>query len=105
MSSINSELTSGTGLVARWGLNEGSGTTTVEVFIGTIPGTLINGPTWTTGAPFNIAPSSVPVAPTLLSATPTAGLAIDLGWTDNSTNETSFNILSARRLIPDPGHR
>ena len=44
------------------------------------------------GAPFNIAPPTVPAAPTLLAATPTAGLQIDLAWTDNSTNETSFKV-------------
>ena len=37
------ELTSGTGLVARWGLNEGSGTT-VNSSVGTFPGTLTNRP-------------------------------------------------------------
>ena len=46
--SMNSELTSGTNLVARWGLNEGTGAT-VASSVGSIPGTLTNGPTWVNG--------------------------------------------------------
>ena len=91
MSTINSELTSGTGLVARWGMNEGGGSS-IASSVGTFNGALTNDPTWVAGAPFNIAPPSPPAAPTLLAATPTAGLEIDLSWTDNSTNETSFKI-------------
>ena len=72
-------------------MGEGSGTT-INSSVGSFPGTLMNGPTFVAGAPFNIAPPTAPAAPTLLSATPTAGLAIDLGWTDNSNNETSFKI-------------
>ena len=40
------ELTSGTGLVARWGLTEGTGTTTTDS-VSSIVGTLTSGPTWT----------------------------------------------------------
>lgn len=89
---INQELTSGTGLIARWGLNEGKGSP-VASSVGSFPGTLTGGPTWfMPGSPFNIAPPTPPTAPTLLSATPTVGLQINLAWTDNSDNETSFKI-------------
>jgi hypothetical protein len=91
MASINQELTTGSGLVARWGLNEGTGTTTASS-VGSFPGTLTGVPAWTIGAPFNITPPTPPVAPTLLAAVPTAGLQVDLGWTDNSNNETSFKV-------------
>jgi hypothetical protein len=47
-STKNSEITSGTGLVARWGVNEGSGTTT-NSSVGSFPGTLTNGPAWVVG--------------------------------------------------------
>ena len=40
------QLISGTGLVARWGLNEGTGTTTTDS-VSSIVGTLTSGPTWT----------------------------------------------------------
>ena len=46
----NLELTSGTGLMARWGMAEGSGTT-INSSVGTFPGTLTNGPTWVAGFP------------------------------------------------------
>ena len=42
ISTINSELTSGTNLVARWGANEGIGTA-IASSVGTFPGTLTNG--------------------------------------------------------------
>ncbi len=45
---MNSEITSGTGLLARWGLDEGTGTS-VASSVGTFPGTLTNGPTWVPG--------------------------------------------------------
>src|SRR5215216_6221036 len=47
-STKNSEITSGAGLLARWGINEGSGTTTNSA-VGSFPGTLTNGPAWVPG--------------------------------------------------------
>ncbi len=44
-----SELTSGTGLVARYGMNEGSGTIASNSINSASNGTLINNPQWTTG--------------------------------------------------------
>lgn len=91
MASINSELTSGTGLVARWGMNEGGGTV-VHSSIGTFPGTLTNGPTWVTGAPFNITPPPAPSAPSGLVAVASSANNVNLTWVDNSNNETSFEV-------------
>ena len=52
--SMNQEITSGTGLLGRWGLNDGSGTAAINS-IGSSPnGTLTNGPTWVTGIPFTV---------------------------------------------------
>ena len=51
---INQELAAGTNLVARWGANEGIGTA-IASSVGTFPGTLTNGPTSISGAPFNLA--------------------------------------------------
>ena len=50
-------LTSGTGLIARYGLDEGTGTTTASSVAGAPAGTLTNGPTWTAGPP--LTPGSV----------------------------------------------
>ncbi|MBK7680529.1 MAG: DNRLRE domain-containing protein [Chitinophagaceae bacterium] len=86
---MNSELTSGTGLLGRWGLNDGSGTTAVNS-IGSSPnGTLTNGPTWVCGAP---ALDFTPTAPSVLTASAPSVLQVNLGWTDNSNNETGFEI-------------
>ena len=45
----NLELTSGTGLIGRWGLNEGSGTTAANSVSGGVAGTLVGTPTWVPG--------------------------------------------------------
>ena len=46
VSTMNDEVTSAAGLIARWGMNEGSGTTTLESVSG---GTAtVNGPIWST---------------------------------------------------------
>ena len=67
--SINTELTSGTGLVARWGMNQSSGTAVGDSLAtpanGTITGT---GSAWVTpGAPFNIVINTPPNLPTLVA--------------------------------------
>ena len=54
ISTMNSELTSGTGLIGRWGMNENSGTTIADSTDPAVNGTLINSPVWVAGAPFNI---------------------------------------------------
>jgi hypothetical protein len=59
------ELTSGTGLVARYGLNEGSGTTASNTISSASNGRLVNGPLWVAGfqeAVVNLLPDS-PVDP------------------------------------------
>ncbi len=40
----NSELTSGTGLIGRWGMNEGTGTAVGNSIAGGVNGTATNGP-------------------------------------------------------------
>ena len=40
------ELTTGAGLLGRWGMNEGTGTTTTADSVGTNTGTLAASPTW-----------------------------------------------------------
>lgn len=65
--SINQQITTPTaGLVARWGLNEGAGTSVSDNSGNFITGTITGSNyTWVAGAPFNInIPPSVPVAVT-----------------------------------------
>ncbi len=49
--SMYAELTGGTGLIGRWGLNEGSGTTAANSIAGRPNGTLTGSPTWVAGFP------------------------------------------------------
>ncbi len=67
--SMNSELTSGTGLIGRWGMNEGAGTS-VAGSVGGINGSTVGGPTWVAGAPFSV--GAAPNAPTLVAPTDNA---------------------------------
>jgi Concanavalin A-like lectin/glucanases superfamily/Calcineurin-like phosphoesterase len=46
------EQPSGSGLVARWGMNEGSGASLGNSVGGGVNGTLVGGPTWVAGSPF-----------------------------------------------------
>lgn len=90
---INNQLLSGTNLIARWGMNEGSGTT-IASSIGSFTGALTNGPTWVTpGAPFNITfDTTPPVAPTGLTAIP-GNASIALDWTDNTDPDLAgYNV-------------
>ncbi len=87
---INDEVTSGTGLVGHWGMNEGVGTSAYNSVSGSPAGNLISAPTWVTpGAPFNL---SAPAAPSSLSATAASAYQVNLAWTDSSNNETGFEI-------------
>ena len=91
---MDQELTGGTGLVARWGMNEGSGTS-IASSVGTFPGTLTSGPAWVAGAPFpsNAAPNAPAlVSPgdggTGLSTSPT----LDVTVTDPDANDMSVTF-------------
>ena len=58
---FNKTLTSGTGLIARYGLNEGTGTTTASSVAGAPAGTLTNGPLWTAGPALTPGGNTAPV--------------------------------------------
>jgi hypothetical protein len=91
LENIDREITSGTGLLGRWGLNEGSGTTAGNSVSGGVDGTLTNGPLWVSpGGP--LPPTSAPTAPSELSVRAIWDSEIQLTWTDNSDNEAYFEI-------------
>ena len=79
VSTKNQELPSASGLVARWGLNEGAGTTVANSAGTTINGT-VSGTAplalWVAGFPL---PDLAPAAPTGLTASPGDGL-VALSW-------------------------
>ncbi|MGD9795053.1 MAG: LamG-like jellyroll fold domain-containing protein, partial [Acidimicrobiia bacterium] len=81
----NSELTSGTGLVARWSLGDASGTNVADSIAPTANGTVTGtGATWVNGAPFDLTFDTVaPAAPSGLTANGTV-TANDLAWTANA---------------------
>ena len=60
-------LVGGTGLIARYGLNEGTGTTTASSVAGAPSGTLTGGVTWTAGPP--LTPGVTNTAPVVDSVT------------------------------------
>jgi len=56
-------IATGTGLVGRWALDETSGTVADSTATPAIPGTLVNGPVWTTGSPMAPVPTGSLVSP------------------------------------------
>lgn len=90
-SAINQELPSGTGLLGRWSLDDRTGTIASNSITNSPNGTLTNGPLWSFGAPFNITILK-PIAPSGLTATAISCGQINLTWSDNSADETGFEI-------------
>ena len=95
---MNLELTSGTGLLGRWGMHEGSGSL-VSNSLSTPNGILMNGPTWVSGAPFN-APTPTLTDPSGLIASAPDGVQVTLTWTDNASGETAYEV---ERSTSGPG--
>ena len=88
------ELTSGTGLTARYGMNEGSGTTVANSVAGGPAGTAVNGPLWVPGAPFGGGGPAdpPPAAPTGVTATP-GNNSVSLNWSASSEPDLAgYNV-------------
>ncbi len=93
-STINAEVSSAPGLVARWGLNEGTGKTTIQGAPGSLAGTLLNGPLWVSGGgPLNLVlENTPPSAPAGLQAV-AANHSLALSWKDNAEPDlVGYNI-------------
>ena len=104
---INQEITSGTNLEARWGINEGTGSS-VSSSVGTYLGTLTNGPTWVVGAPFDIViPSDTCYALTRTSGAnggvPTANPVKSAACATNG--EYVAGEVIALTAVPDSGYQ
>jgi hypothetical protein len=92
-STINSKLTTAqAGLVARWSLDEGTGTA-VNGSAGTsINGSIVGpGSSWIAPAPFNDV-TTPPAAPTDLAVVVNSSSQATLTWADNSSDEGQFEI-------------
>ena len=102
LSTINTALIGPTsGLVARWGLDEGSGTTVHSSAGVTIDGNILGTRwSWVTGAPFDLAPSEPPADPSGLTAASPLWSQVDLAWTDLATNESGYEV---ERSTSGPG--
>ena len=88
----NNELTSGTGLVARWGLNEGLGTNVGDSIATVADGTVMGtGYSWVAGF-VPPAPDPAPDAPTNLAASVSTD-GIGLAWDANSEGDLAgYNV-------------
>ncbi len=65
---VNQQITSATNLVARWGLNEGSGTAIGDSTASPVNGTVTGANhVWAPGAPFDLTFNQAPALPTLLT--------------------------------------
>src|SRR5207249_11238350 len=67
----NVEVPSEPGLIGRWGMNEGSGTSVGDSSGSGINGTATNGPIWVPGFVPGAAGTATPTAPATATATPT----------------------------------
>jgi hypothetical protein len=86
----NQELTSGTGLVGRWGLNEGTGSSLANSVAGGVSGTAVASPSWVAGFP--IPDTTPPARPTGLAATAYPA-AVALAWSSNSESDLAgYNV-------------
>ena len=92
-STMNSEVPSSAGLVARWSLSEGSGTTVASSAGTTVNGTLTNGPIWTSV----IGDLTNDVPPTVTLTSPVNGvinqpLSVNLKAAVNDTDSTNLTV-------------
>ena len=106
---MDAETTSGPGLVARWGFGEGAGSTAADS-VGSIDGTLTNGPTWVEGPPLG-PPNAAPDTPVLVGPADTAtdivpppSLEVELTDTDSASVDVTFfgRVAEASPTPPDP---
>jgi hypothetical protein len=85
-STMLNEVTSGTGLIGRWGMNEGSGTTIANAVAGGVSGTLTGSPAW-------ISPGSTFTTPTALAFNTSTGSNAYVTFSPGTTmNAAIFTI-------------
>jgi hypothetical protein len=103
LANYNLELTSGSGLLGRWGLNEGCGLTAANSVSGSANGTLssASGPVWSTSTFNNLAPNQ-PAGPspadnsTVTSASPTLCATVS----DPNGGNLQVNFYGRKKTTP-----
>ena len=89
------------GLVGRWGLDEGSGVTAGDSSGSGVQGTLTNGPVWVAGRPFT-ADALPPAVPQGLVATAGQGL-VSLAWAANTEPDLAgYNVYRDAAQVNGP---
>ncbi len=103
---MNQQLTSGTGLIGRWGFNDGSGSSATNSIAGSPAGTLTNTPTWVTGAPaLNNQPPNQPtlVTPANGASGVSTSPTLTVNVTDPESNPMTVTFFGRANTIPPPG--
>jgi Concanavalin A-like lectin/glucanases superfamily/Bacterial Ig domain len=86
---MRTEITSATGLLGRWGLNDGAGTVASNSVAGSPDGTLFGATTWIDDSPFLVAAQSVTLTNPVDNAAVALGSTITLRATATMTNSVS----------------
>ena len=92
------------GLVGRWGLNEGSGATAGDSSGSGVEGTLTNGPVWVSGRPFTIQRFTLTVTAPAHGTIIATGIACGTGGSD-CTQDYDFGTVVAVTATPDAGYK
>lgn len=100
--SMNTPVASATGLVGRWGLNEGTGTSTADSSGSGIIGTLRNGPVWTTGAPLSTGTVN---QPPVVDAGPDSSVTLPAAanLSGSVTDDVPASVASTWSMVSGPG--
>jgi hypothetical protein len=95
-------IASATGLVGRWGLNEGTGTTAADSSGSGVTGTARNGPVWIAGAPLNT--GSTNQAP-VVNAGPDVAITLPAGASLSGivTDDVPASVTSNWTKVSGPG--
>jgi hypothetical protein len=89
------QIVSASGLVGRWALDDGAGTVATNTGTSGLNGTLINGPAWVAGYPFEIAPAvSITHPPTGTNFTAPADVLIEVTAGDDDGSVTNVAFLA-----------